>query len=93
MYKVNAEVDALQLFEERVHALKQVFSFLGVRDDGVYHLVMALHDGVEFLPIAFVTFECHLRGGYQLVRNASEGTHYYYDRLRPSLCLHNFFQA
>ena len=93
MNQVNAEIDALQLFEERVYALKQVFSLGGIGDDGVNHLVVAFHDGIEFLPIAFVTFESHLRGGYQLVCNTSKGTYYYYDRLRPSLCLHDFFQA
>jgi hypothetical protein len=35
----------------------------------------------------------HLRRGNQFVCDAVECAYYYNDRLRPSLCLHNFLQA
>jgi hypothetical protein len=55
--------------------------------------MMARHHGVEFLTPSVITVQRHLRGSYQLVGNAAKCAYYHYDRLRPSLCLHDFLQA
>ena len=93
MNQVDAIIDALQLVEQRVYSFEQVFTFLRVGDNRVYHLVVAFHNVVELIPIAFITLEGHLGRGNQFVGDAVQRAYYYYDRLRPSLCLHDFLQA
>ena len=91
MDEIDAEVDAFQLFEEGVNALEQLLTLGRVGNDGIYHLVMTFDDAVKLIAIALVAFQRQLRDSNQLVSNTVQRTYYYYDRLRPSLCLHNIF--
>ena len=57
MDEINAEIDALQLFEECVDGGEQLFTLLGFGDDGVDHLVMSVYHLLELLFVTLIALQ------------------------------------
>ena len=93
MYEEDTEVDAFQLFEKRIYLVEQFLAFLCVCDYGVNHFVVTLHHAVKLVFPFFFAVQCQLCCGKQLVRDASEGTHYDNHRLFLRFLFYNSLQA
>ena len=93
VYQEYAEEDALELFEQRVDRGKQVFACGIVCNDGIYHLVVAIHYLLVRDAPCLVAGFGHLRGGNQLVCYPAQRAYYYDNGLFLSLFLYNVPEA
>ena len=91
--KEHAKIYRAQLLKQRIDNLKQVLALACVGDDGVNHLVVAVHHSLKLFLPCFVALKCKLRSGKELVGDATKGTDNNNDRLFLGLFLYNSLQA
>ena len=85
--------DALQLVEEGIDLGQHGCTTCLVGNDGIYHLVVAVDDGVILLTPLLVALLADVGHSDEFVSDAVEGAYHNYDRALFGFCLNDVFQA
>ena len=93
---VNEEhtgADAPQLVEQGIYPRQHGGTPRLVSEDGVYHLVVAVDDGIVVRAPLLAALLCHMGHGDEFVGDAVKGTHHNNDRPPSGFCLNDLLQA